>query len=557
MIAAELRRTPSRRPRLASRSSLAPQLSEGWPYNGPTAVSFDEDIRSALDRALAGVRDHLDADVRAFAQELVRAAADERARAVKDAAEAAAADVRRQAQAQLSQFRDIAQRHADELRRTAESQINQLKRAVEETRRTADEQIDAARRNAQAQIENAQAQIDAVRQNAQAEVEAGRQSAQAQIQAGRQSSQAEIDTIRLGARTEIDEVRRAADAQIAELRSAADRRVAELTQDIANARSTAAAEAEELVVAQLAAAAGENDRKMAEALERARTDHHQAVLAQSARLADAIRSLDEGRSLGDVLDTLAECAGHEVDRAAVLVVRADRVKGWRLSGFSASAPPARTIDLSFEDAGLPGAVVRTGVAVSRPAVEPGPSAERQPALPPFAQDAGPRHALALPITVGGAVVAVLYADAPRLDTPSASSRWPAIVDALARHASRVLEAMTVQQAAGLSLPRPVARGSHASLPGPLEQAGNEADEDAARRYARLLLSEIRMYNEPLIDEGRRSRDLLSRLSGEIARARRLYEARIPSSVLARSDYFDQELVRTLADGDRSLLGSVQ
>jgi hypothetical protein len=51
--------------------------------------------------------------------------------------------------------------------------------------------------------------------------------------------------------------------------------------------------------------------------------------------------------------------------------------------------------------------------------------------------------------------------------------------------------------------------------------------------------------------------LLSRLGGEIERARQLYEARIPASVSARSIYFEQELVRTLADGDRSLLGSVQ
>ena len=204
-----------------------------------------------------------------------------------------------------------------------------------------------------------------------------------------------------------------------------------------------------------------------------------------------------------------------------------------------------------------GAVVRTGVAVSRPAVEPGPSQARQPALPPFAHDAGARHALALPIMVGGTVVAVLYGDAPRLDRPSDSSRWPAVLDVLARHASRVLEAMTVQQAAGLSLPRPATRSTHASLPGPLEQAGNGSDEDAARRFARLLLSEIRMYNEPQIDAGRRSRDLLSRLDGEISRARQLYEARVPSTLLARSDVFEQELVRTLADGDRTLLGAVQ
>ena len=63
-------------------------------------------------------------------------------------------------------------------------------------------------------------------------------------------------------------------------------------------------------------------------------------------------------------------------------------------------------------------------------------------------------------------------------------------------------------------------------------------------------------NEPLVDAGRRSRDLLSRLSGEIARARRLYEARVPS-LLRGLDYIEQELVKTLADGDSSLLGNVQ
>ena len=37
--------------------------------------------------------------------------------------------------------------------------------------------------------------------------------------------------------------------------------------------------------------------------------------------------------------------------------------------------------------------------------------------------------------------------------------------------------------------------------------------------------------------------------------RRIYEARVSPDVQARMEYFDQELVRTLADGDRTLLGS--
>jgi hypothetical protein len=234
-----------------------------------------------------------------------------------------------------------------------------------------------------------------------------------------------------------------------------------------------------------------------------------------------------------------------VERAAVLVVRGDRLRARRLAGFGRAVD----VNLDLDAAGLAGAVVRTGITVSRAAVEPrDEEGTRQPALPPFAQDAGARHAVALPIFVGGQVVAVLYADAPRADTRSSAARWPAVLEVLVRHASRALEAITVQQAAGL----PIARAAGpASMPGGDAAAG---DEDAARRYARLLVSEIRMYHEPSVDEGRRARDLRARLGGEIDRARRLYEERVPRAVRERSDYFEQELIRTLADGDRSLLG---
>ena len=53
--------------------------------------------------------------------------------------------------------------------------------------------------------------------------------------------------------------------------------------------------------------------------------------------------------------------------------------------------------------------------------------------------------------------------------------------------------------------------------------------------------------------GRRDRDLTSRLGGEISRARVMYEQRVPSVVRDRADYFRDELVRTLANGDETLL----
>ena len=82
-----------------------------------------------------------------------------------------------------------------------------------------------------------------------------------------------------------------------------------------------------------------------------------------------------------------------------------------------------------------------------------------------------------------------------------------------------------------------------------------ADDDAlgARRYARLLVSEIKMYNDGAVRTGRERRDLRQRLKPEIERAQRLYEARIAPSH-TRDLYFQLELVQTLADGDQSLLG---
>jgi hypothetical protein len=62
-----------------------------------------------------------------------------------------------------------------------------------------------------------------------------------------------------------------------------------------------------------------------------------------------------------------------------------------------------------------------------------------------------------------------------------------------------------------------------------------------------------MYHEPEVLAGRRDRDLAARLGGEIERARVLYEQRVAPEVRSRTDFFHAELVRTLANGDASLL----
>ena len=86
-------------------------------------------------------------------------------------------------------------------------------------------------------------------------------------------------------------------------------------------------------------------------------------------------------------------------------------------------------------------------------------------------------------------------------------------------------------------------------------ATSEEDDGSARRYARLLVSEIKLYNEAAVRTGRERRDLLERLRPEIDRARRLYEERVPVSIGHRAVLFQQELVHTLAEGDPDLLGA--
>lgn len=465
-------------------------------------MTFDHQIRQVLERALTDLRAHIEADLGRFAQDLMRVAGEERHRATVAAAEFAAADIRHQADAQVFELRKGFQQQLEEVRRTAQQQTEVAQQQLADARQATQPQLEEMCRALTAELEETRRQLDA------------------QVEEARRLARAEIEQ----ARVELDATKRAAQM-----------------------------EAEAVASAQLAVAQAEAERTTAQAVERARIDAGQAELAAAARLVEAIRSLDDAGSLGGVLDGLADCAAREVDRAAVMILKGERLRGWRFVGFVDAGSPT-SMDLNLDAAGLPGVVVRTGVTVSRSIPGGDPEEDtRQPGLPPFAGGSGARHATALPVLVAGHVVAVLYADAPQVETPSSASRWPAVLEVLVRHASRVLEAMTVQQATGLSPGRQVARASHAAVAGPVE-GGESGDLDAARRYARLLVSEIRMHHEPLVDAGRRSRDLRLRLGGEIDRARRLYEARVPPAVRAQSDYFEQELVRTLADGDRTLLG---
>lgn len=77
----------------------------------------------------------------------------------------------------------------------------------------------------------------------------------------------------------------------------------------------------------------------------------------------------------------------------------------------------------------------------------------------------------------------------------------------------------------------------------------------ARRFARLLVSEIKLYNEQRVKEGRENSDLYDRLREAIDRSREMYDKRVQPPVAAKFDYFNYELVSNLAEGDENKLGA--
>jgi hypothetical protein len=311
--------------------------------------------------------------------------------------------------------------------------------------------------------------------------------------------------------------------ELDDARAQAERRIAEKLREAADAEARARREAR------------------AEAIEQFEARQRADEVSAAARLVEAIQLIDAGRSLSEILDTLVSCAGREAGRAAVLLVREPVVRGWRFIGFDASFDTVPAIEVATDAAGVVAEAIRTrSLAAGR----------STGSAPAFAQLPADREVTAVPLLLEGKPVAVLYADEGAAD--AARPVRTAVLEVLTRHAARALEAMTAfRTAQAITANRSVRRD--AALAGAGRPATPDEDEAAARRYARLLVSEIKLYHEPAVIEGRRERDLMARLGGEIARARVLYEQRVPPSVPGAANHFRDELVRTLADGDASLL----
>jgi len=78
----------------------------------------------------------------------------------------------------------------------------------------------------------------------------------------------------------------------------------------------------------------------------------------------------------------------------------------------------------------------------------------------------------------------------------------------------------------------------------------DSEEQRAARFARVLASDMPIYNRELIDEARKDGNLPEVMSGEIQKSWDLWKSRFPEECEADPDIFSDALNQFLADGEK-------
>lgn len=145
---------------------------------------------------------------------------------------------------------------------------------------------------------------------------------------------------------------------------------------------------------------------------------------------------------------------------------------------------------------------------------------------------------------------------------SAAEPAPAHHDAFhAGNHSAVVEVQSSAVAEPEAVAEPLALGhAHTEVApdapplGPPMSPEDEEIHRKARRFARLLVDEIKLYNKSKLAEGRANKDLYDRLQDPIDKSRATYHKRYGSTVAASGNYFEDEVRRSLAEDDLSVMG---
>ena len=307
----------------------------------------------------------------------------------------------------------------------------------------------------------------------------------------------------------------------------------------------------------------------------------------SVALQKAVLAIQSGTTQKEILRALLDSTVLYSERAALFVIKNGAATGWQGISFSHNdAIRDFSLDVS---SGLAARVIQSRTAESGSASE-----VDQHFMSKFSAPAD-GNAIVLPLLLKDKISALVYADAgtggtldeAALDVlvratsawlevisqrkhaqkegsadPEATHSAPAANDPFAAHTpvhtAKAQHGEAAAPAAAMSAA--AAWGGPASAPAPAPATPALSPEDAdvhkkAQRFARLLMDEIKLYNQAKVSEGRKHKDLYDRLKEDIEKSRSTYHKRYGNTAAAASDYFHQELIRSLAEDDVSLLGN--
>ena len=77
----------------------------------------------------------------------------------------------------------------------------------------------------------------------------------------------------------------------------------------------------------------------------------------------------------------------------------------------------------------------------------------------------------------------------------------------------------------------------------------------AFRFAKLLVDELALYNKTKVVEGKAKNDVYGMLQEDVDKSRMAYQKKFGGTPAAGVDYFHQQMVAQLGDGNPSSLGS--
>jgi len=260
----------------------------------------------------------------------------------------------------------------------------------------------------------------------------------------------------------------------------------------------------------------------------------------------AVAEIAGAGSPSEVFAALLRGATAAAPRVGILLARHGVFRGWATHGLSTA-----------DDAGFRGSR-RAGNSgwPDRVASPCGPGIERRrpeesPALAePSAEE------VAVAVRVGDRTAAIVVAGRE----PGAEPWIPALVALLARVAALRLELdlerRRATRTADTAAPPPASPSRDRALaavePGRQDESA-PPDLATARRFARLVATDIRLYNEEAVVLGRRHGDLAERLRESLDRGQDTFDRKFPALGGEGRRVLREAFVQVLAGGDETLL----